>query len=182
MEGNKPVLLISVVVVLVCIGSLLFSSKEPRAPRRSAAVAPQQRKGVKSAAPAGSSAARGRMKQQPPVANLTLDALHSTLKSKNKRGRLAAARALADAGDISSIPYLIDSLMAPERSEVATTAEQSTPYWANEALKRISRFDAGFVWNASEQSRAHAVVRWRAWFARSSAPADEAPQNMLSSF
>jgi hypothetical protein len=96
------------------------------------------------------------------------DTLHRALISSQTYLRASAARLLGEAGDASSVPHLIDALSDQSVHVGANYREPgmaTTRYWANESLKKLTKKDFGFVWNAPESERQAAIKRWRDWHA-----------------
>ena len=91
--------------------------------------------------------------------------LHRALAGPQFTLRADAARLLGAMGDLSSVPYLIDSLSdesSHEGRDYPDAGMATTCYWANESLKKLTREDFGFAWNSPE--RKDSVARWKRWY------------------
>lgn len=92
------------------------------------------------------------------------DTLHRALISCQS---LYAAKALGETGDKTSLPYLIDALSDESFVIGATWAEpgmETTRYWANESLKKLTNRDFGYKWDDLFAERHEAVKKWAAWY------------------
>ncbi len=98
---------------------------------------------------------------------IELNMLHQALNGHQTTLRAYAARTLGEQGNDTSIPYLIDAL-SDESMHVGATYPKSgmetTRYWANESLKKLTREDFGFVWNDSKDKRIETILKWREWY------------------
>jgi hypothetical protein len=96
-----------------------------------------------------------------------VDTLHRALVCGQTCLRVDAAQRLGEVGDATSISHLVDAL----RDESACVGDrtfkagmETTRYWANESLKKLTKQDFGFRWDASKEHREAAIQRWRQWF------------------
>ncbi len=98
---------------------------------------------------------------------IELAKLYQALVGQQTTLRTYAARELGKYADQSSVPYLIDAL-SDESIHVGARytkpGMETTRYWANESLKKLTSKDFGFVWNDPVEKRNVAVVKWRDWF------------------
>jgi HEAT repeat protein len=80
--------------------------------------------------------------------------------------RARAAHLLGESGDLSVVPALITAL-SDDSSHVGANyrdpAMCTTRWWANESLKRLTKQDFGFRWDASIAEREIAINKWRVW-------------------
>ena len=78
--------------------------------------------------------------------------------------RADCARYLAKHGDLSDIPYLIDTL-SDESMHVGASyphaGMSTTRYWANVALICICKIDVGYRWNDSIEKRKKQIESWK---------------------
>lgn len=93
--------------------------------------------------------------------------LYQALKSSQLTLRAYAARELGEQGDETSIPYLIDALSDESMHEGAKYLKagmNTTRYWANESLKKLTGKDFGFIWDDPKEKRIEAIARWHEWY------------------
>jgi len=95
--------------------------------------------------------------------------LYQAVEGPQAALRADAARELGKYGDKSSVPYLIDAL-SDESTHVGADYPEpgmdSTRYWANDSLKKLTGKDFGFVWDDPIEKRNRAITKWREWFSR----------------
>lgn len=99
--------------------------------------------------------------------------LHRALKASHTTLRARAAMALGETGGPGSIPHLINALSDMSQHLGATYPEagmETTRYWANASLTRLTQQDFGFLWNDPEEKRALAISRWRQWHGGTATP------------
>ena len=93
--------------------------------------------------------------------------LHQALKASQLTLRAYAARELGNQGNETSIPYLIDAL-SDDSSHVGAkyikAGMETTRYWANESLKKLTGEDFGFIWDDPKEKRIRAIFRWQEWY------------------
>lgn len=95
------------------------------------------------------------------------DTLYRALISDQTYLRACAARLLGEVGDATSVPHLIDALSDQSvhvGADYPDAGMATTRYWANESLKKLTKQDFGFVWNAPGVERQAAIKRWQVWF------------------
>lgn len=95
------------------------------------------------------------------------DTLHRALISDQKSLRADAARLLGEVGDATSVPHLIDALSDQSHhvgADYSNPGMATTRYWANASLKKLTKQDFGFVWDAPEVERQAAIKRWQVWY------------------
>ncbi|MBU0729764.1 MAG: HEAT repeat domain-containing protein [Proteobacteria bacterium] len=93
--------------------------------------------------------------------------LHQALNCPQITLRAYTARILGEQGDETSIPYLIDALSDDSLHVGAMYLKpgmNTTRYWVNESLKRLTGEDFGFVWDDSKNTRIESILRWREWY------------------
>ncbi len=66
--------------------------------------------------------------------------------------KIPAIKRIADAGDMSQVPQLIDALQDPD---------PAVRFFAAEALQRLTGRRHGFQADAPQEQRDEAVTRWR---------------------
>lgn len=96
------------------------------------------------------------------------DTLLRALISDQTYLRAGAARLLGDTADFSVVPALITALSDESYHVGANYPEAgmaTTRYWANESLKKLTRQDFGFRWDAPKPDREDAISKWKAWAA-----------------
>jgi hypothetical protein len=96
-----------------------------------------------------------------------LSKLHDELFSKQTKARLNAARQLGEVGDSSSIPLLIDALADTagfRQIHMAEPGMGTVRYWANDSLKRLTKKDFEYDWEAPPSMRDAAILKWRRWY------------------
>lgn len=98
---------------------------------------------------------------------IELNLLYQALNGPQTTLRAYAARILGEQGNESSIPYLIDALSDEsmhEGAEYIKAGMETTRYWTNESLKKLTGQDFGFVWNDPKDKRIEAIIKWREWY------------------
>lgn len=98
---------------------------------------------------------------------ISIKLLHQGLFAGQTTVRAYAASLLADHGNRSSVSYLIDALSDQTMYVGECYVEpgmNTTRYWANESLRKLTKIDFGFVWDDTEEKRNDAIQRWREWY------------------
>ena len=93
--------------------------------------------------------------------------LHRALVCDQTYLRAKAAEQLGETGDATSISHLIEALSDEsihDGVEYLAAGMETTRYWANESLKKLTKLDFGFRWNAAKVEREASVKRWKKWF------------------
>ena len=83
--------------------------------------------------------------------------------------RADAARYLGAHGDETSIAHLITALGDDSMhvgDDYVKPGMETTRYWANDSLKKLTGQDFGFVWNDPKKKREAAILRWRTWYSK----------------
>jgi HEAT repeat protein len=93
--------------------------------------------------------------------------LQQALQSNQTYLRALAAQELGKKNDWSAVPSLIDALSDESYHEGAEYAEnggQTTRYWANKSLIKITKIDFHFIWNDPLEKRNQAIDLWKQWY------------------
>lgn len=84
---------------------------------------------------------------------------HTTLRAR-------AAQRLGEMNDRSVVQDLILALKDPSQHEGASYPKpgmNTTRWWANESLKKLTGHDTGYRWDAPPAERDHAIQKWVVW-------------------
>lgn len=98
---------------------------------------------------------------------INLSTIYRALVTSQTTLRAQAARYLGDHGDKTSVPYLIDALKDDSihlGATYSTDGMNTTRYWANDSLKKLTGKDFGFTWNDAKEKRRGARARWIKWY------------------
>lgn len=98
---------------------------------------------------------------------IDLAKLYQALNGPQTTLRAYAAHELGKYGDKTSVPYLIDALSDESIHEGARYTQpgmETTRYWANDSLKKLTGKEFGFIWNDPVEKRTQAITKWREWF------------------
>lgn len=112
---------------------------------------------------------------------LTLQRLHKServecgillraLVSSQTYLRARAAHKLEECDDEAVVPALIVALSDEsfhEGVDYPKAGMMTTRWWANESLKKLTRQDFGFRWDAPRPEREAAIILWKEWLAAS---------------
>lgn len=93
--------------------------------------------------------------------------IHRGLISDHTTLRAHCARYLATHGNLSDLPYLIDSLSDESLhvgAEYIYAGMSTTRYWANVALICITKCDLGYKWDDPVEERSKAIQRWKLYW------------------
>jgi hypothetical protein len=93
--------------------------------------------------------------------------LHRALTSDQYYLRFMAAKRLNEVGDFTSIPLLIAALRDQSQhvgAQYPDAEMASTRYWVNDSLKKLTKHDFGFRWDAPKADREAAIERWKQWY------------------
>jgi beta-lactamase regulating signal transducer with metallopeptidase domain len=98
---------------------------------------------------------------------IDLKLIYQSLIGPQTTLRADAAGYLGIHGNSTSIPYLIDAL-SDESVHVGVhyidRGMETTRYWANDSLKKLTSQDFGFIWNDPKEKRDQAIQKWRTWW------------------
>ena len=100
---------------------------------------------------------------------IDLNLIYQALIGSQTALRADAARYLGTHGDETSVSHLIDALGDDSfhvGGDYIKPGMETTRYWANDSLKKLTGQDFGFVWNDPKKKREAAISRWRAWYSR----------------
>jgi len=93
--------------------------------------------------------------------------LHQGLFADQTYIRARSAALLGDKGNVTSVPYLIDALSDQSMHVGVLYLEagmETTRYWANASLKKLTKKDFGFVWDDPEDRRNQSIQQWINWY------------------
>jgi beta-lactamase regulating signal transducer with metallopeptidase domain len=98
---------------------------------------------------------------------IDLNLIYQSLIGPQKTLRAFAARYLGTHGNINSVPYLIDAL-SDESVHVGIDyvdrGMNTTRYWANDSLKKLTGEDLGFIWDDPKEKRDEIIQKWQKWW------------------
>lgn len=98
------------------------------------------------------------------------DTLLRALASDQTTLRARAAALLGETGDASVVPALVAAL-SDESIHVGAhypdAGMATTRWWANNSLKKLTKQDFGFRWDAPKPERETAINKWTQWLASS---------------
>lgn len=97
---------------------------------------------------------------------LEIDFLLRVMVSDQTCLRAKAANLLGDSHDRTIIPILIAALSddsSHDGADYPKTGMNTTRWWANDSLKKLTGRDFGFKWDAPDLERLAAIARWKGW-------------------
>ena len=79
--------------------------------------------------------------------------------------KIPAMEIAVERHDVWAVPILIKSLESDD---------PAVRFYANDALRKLTGHDFGFLYYADEETRLPAVGKWQAWYASTGAPTTSA--------
>jgi len=98
---------------------------------------------------------------------IDLNLIYQSLIGPQYTLRAFAARYLGSHGNTNSVPYLIDAL-SDESVHVGIDyidrGMNTTRYWANDSLKKLTGEEFGFIWDDTKEKRDETIQKWQKWW------------------
>ena len=104
------------------------------------------------------------------IENNSVTLLHRALVCNQTFARATAAERLGLKAKAESVPYLIDALsdntmyVGGGKACFGKPGENTTRYWANVALKKITGKDFEYQWDAESEERKKSILKWKEWY------------------